>query len=82
MAGAGDLAGLNLQVRYRIGAGSVGEHQVAVHLEGIGAGGLGPDQHIADPDRMRIGFARIRVALQRTLVEHVGPAIGLGVIDQ
>src|SRR5215211_2047394 len=32
--GAGDLAGLDLQVRHRVGAGALGQHQVAVELEG------------------------------------------------
>ena len=36
-----DLAGLDLEVRHRVGAGAVGEHQVAVGLVGLGAVGLG-----------------------------------------
>ncbi len=82
MSGADDLAGLDLQVGHRVGAGAVGEHQIAVHLEGVGAGGLGADQHVAHPDGVRVGLAGVRIALQRTLVEHVGPAVGLGVVDQ
>src|SRR5690242_12527664 len=31
--GARDLAGLDLQVRHRVGAGALGEHEVAVELE-------------------------------------------------
>ena len=37
VAGADDLAGLDLQVGHRVGAGAVGEHQVAVELVGVGA---------------------------------------------
>ena len=58
VSGADDLAGLDLQVRHRVGAGAVGEHQVAVRLEGVGAGGLGADQHVADPHGVRVGLAR------------------------
>ena len=47
--GALDLAGLDLEVRHRVGAGAVGEHEVAVELVGVGALGLGADQHVADP---------------------------------
>ena len=35
--GADDLAGLDLEVRHRVGARAVGEHQVAVELVGVGA---------------------------------------------
>ena len=65
VAGADDLAGLDLQVRHRVGAGAVGEHQVAVQLVGVGALGAGPDQDVADPHRVRA------VALQRALVGDV-----------
>ena len=41
MAGADDLAGLDLEVGHRVGARAVGEHQVAVELVGVGALGLG-----------------------------------------
>src|SRR5699024_2969912 len=41
MSGTGDLAGLDLQVRHRIGACPVREHQVAVDLVGVGALGVG-----------------------------------------
>src|SRR3954470_9244349 len=74
--GADDLAGLDLQVGHRVGAGAVGEHQVAVQLVGVGALGLRPDQHVADPDRVRA------VALQGALVGHVAAAVGHRVIDE
>jgi hypothetical protein len=35
--GADDLAGLDLEVGHRVGAGAVGEHEVAVELVGVGA---------------------------------------------
>ena len=41
VTGADDLAGLDLQVGHRVGAGAVGEHQVAVELVGVGALGRG-----------------------------------------
>src|SRR4051794_3519122 len=75
VAGADDLAGLDLQVRHRVGAGAVGEHQVAVELVGLGADGGGPDADVADPDGARV------LALQRALVEHVAAAVGHGVVD-
>src|SRR5918997_5128263 len=53
VAGADDLAGLDLQVGHRVGAGAVGEHQVAVELVGVGAGGRRPDADVADPDGAR-----------------------------
>ena len=40
VAGAGDVAGLDLEVRDRVGAGAVGEHEVAVLLVAVGAGGV------------------------------------------
>src|SRR6266498_1635613 len=74
--GADDLAGEDLQVRYRVDPGPVGEHQVPVVLVGVGARRLGPDEHVADPDRVR---AR---ALQRALVGDPAAAVALGVIDE
>src|SRR4051812_42862055 len=44
VACTGDLAGLDLQVGHRVGAGLLGEHQVAVELEGLGAFRGRPDQ--------------------------------------
>ena len=76
VAGADDLAGLDLQVRHRVGAGAVGQHQVAVVLVGVGAGRLGPDQHVADPDRVRV------LALQRALVGDPAAAVRHGVVDE
>ena len=40
VSGPDDLTRLDFEVRHRIGSRPVGEHQVAVHLEGVGAGGL------------------------------------------
>ncbi len=80
--GADDLAGLDLEVRHRVGAGAVGEHQVAVGLEGVGPGCGGADQHVADPHGVRVGLGRVRIALQRTLVRHVRAAVRLRVVDQ
>ena len=82
VSGADDLAGLDLQVGHRVGAGAVGEHQVAVGLEGVGSGGLGADQHVADPHGVRIGLRRVRIALQRTLVRDMRAAVRLGMVDQ
>ena len=76
VAGAGDLAGLDLQVGYRVGPRAVGEQQVPVDLVRVGAGRLGPDQHVADPDGVRV------VALQRAPVADVAAAVGHGVVDQ
>src|SRR3954447_15713393 len=75
VAGADDLAGLDLQVGHRVGAGAVGEHQVAVQLVGVGADGRGADPDVADPDRVRV------LALQRALVEDVAAAVRRGVVD-
>ena len=65
VAGAADVAGLDLEVRDRLGARAVGEDEVAVGLVGVGADGIGSDEHVADPDA---AGAR---ALQRALVEDV-----------
>ena len=35
-SGTLDLAGFDLEVRHRVGAGAVGEHEVAVQLVGVG----------------------------------------------
>ena len=64
VAGAGDLAGLDLEVGHRVGVAAVGEHEVAVLLVGLDALGDLADQHVADPDRVRA------LALQRALVER------------
>ena len=83
MARADDLAGLDLEVRHRVGTRVVGEQQVAVELEGVGALGFRTDQHVADPDRMRLTTAVAgRISLQRTLVHHVGAAVRLVVVDE
>src|SRR3954454_18342882 len=75
VAGADDLTGLDLQVRHRVGASTVGEHQVAVELVGVGADRRGPDADVADPDRVCV------LALQRALVEDVAAAVRHGVVD-
>ena len=74
--GAGDLAGLDLQVRHRVGPRACGEHEVAVELEGVGVLRRVADQHVADPDRVR------PVALQGVLVEHARPAVRHRVVDE
>ncbi len=53
VAGAGDVAGLELEVGHRVGARAVVEQQVAVHLVGVGAGRRAADEDVADPDRVR-----------------------------
>ena len=69
VAGADDLAGLDLQVGHRVGPRAVGQHQVPVDLVRVGAGRLGPDQHVADPDGVRV------LALQRAAVADVAAAV-------
>ena len=69
VAGALDLAGLDLEVRHRVGAAPVGEHEVAVLLVGLDALGDLADQHVADPDRVRA------LALQRALVDDVAAGV-------
>ena len=76
VAGTGDLPGLDLEVGHRVGAGVLGEHEVAVELERLGLLGGGADQHVADPDGVGT------VALQGVLVVHVGPAVRHRVVDQ
>ncbi len=76
VAGADDLAGLDLEVRHRVGAGAVGQHEVAVELVGVGALGRGPDQDVTDPHGVRA------VALQRALVDDVAAAVRHGVVDE
>src|SRR3954452_3110853 len=73
MAGAGDLAGLDLQVGHRVRPRPVGEDQVAVQLVRVGTERGGAYQHVADPDRVRL---RSRSdALQRALVLHAAAAV-------
>ena len=69
VAGAADVAGLDLEVRDRLGARAVGEDEVAVGLVRVGADGIRPDEHVADPD------AAGTRALQRALVEHVARGV-------
>src|SRR4051794_7457168 len=75
VTGADDLAGLDLQVRHGVGAGAVGEHQVAVELVGLRARGRRTNADVADPDRARL------LALQRALVLDVAAAVRDGVVD-
>ncbi len=76
MAGALDLARLDLEVGDGVGACTTAEHEVAVELVGGDAFGGLADQHVADPDRVR------PVALQRALVGDVARAAGGGVVDE
>jgi hypothetical protein len=74
--GTEDLPRLDLEVRHRVGAGAVGEHEVAVQLVGVGALGAGSDEDVTDPHGVG------RVALQGALVEDVGSAVGGVVVDE
>ena len=76
VAGALDLAGLDLQVGDRVGAAAVGEDEVAVLLVGLDALGDLADQHVADPDGVRL------LALQRALVDGVRLGAGSGVVGE
>ncbi len=64
MTGPGNVAGLDLQVRHRVGPRTVRQDQVAVQLVRVDALGLRADQHVANPHGVRT------LALQRTLVGH------------
>ena len=76
VAGALDLAGLDLEVRDRVGPAAVGEHQVAVRLVGLDALGDLADQHVADPHGVRA------LALQRALVVDVAAGLRRVVVDE
>jgi|GEM_PF-6729907 len=76
VAGADDLTGLDLQVGHRVGARSLGEQQVPVHLVGVCALSGLADQHVADPHRVRL------LPLQRALVERARLAVRHSVIDE
>ena len=76
VAGALDLAGLDLEVGHRVGLAAVGEHEVAVLLVGLDALGDLADQHVADPDGVRT------LALQRALVDDVAAGVRLVVVDE
>ena len=76
VAGALDLAGLDLEVGHRVGLAAVGEDQVAVLLVGLDALGDLADQHVADPDRVRA------LALQRALVDDVALGVRRVVVDE
>ena len=53
MAGAGDVAGLDLEVRDGVGAGPVGQQEVAILLVAVRARRGLADEDIADPDGVR-----------------------------
>jgi hypothetical protein len=53
VSGAEDVAGLDLEVRDRVGARTLGEHEVAVGLVRVGARGIRSDEHVADPHAAR-----------------------------
>src|SRR5690349_3308564 len=76
VARARDLAGLDLQVRHRVGPGPGGEDEVAVELEGVGGLGRVADQHVADP------HGAGAVALQGVLVVDARAAVRLAVVDE
>src|SRR5262245_24005154 len=76
VAGADDLARLDLEIRYGVGPGTVSQHQIAVELEGIRADGLLADEHVADPYRARRG------ALQGSFVRDMAAAVRLRVVDE
>ena len=76
VAGALDLAGLDLEVRHRVGAAAVGEDEVAVLLVGLDALGDLADQHVADPHGVRA------LALQRALVDDVAARVRRVVVDE
>jgi hypothetical protein len=74
--GADHLAGLDLQVGHRVGAGALGQQKVAVDLVRLGTGRRGADQHVADPDGVR------RLALQGAAVADVAAAVRDAVVNQ
>ena len=76
VAGALDLAGLDLEVRHRVGLAAVGEHEVAVLLVGLDALGDLADQHVPDPHGVRA------LALQRALVDRRCSGVRRGVVDE
>ena len=76
VTGSLDLAGLDLEVRHRVGLAAVGEHEVAVLLVGLDGLGDLADQHVADPHRARL------LALQRALVDHVALGARRVVVDE
>ena len=53
----------------RVGAGAFAEHEVAVLLVGVGAGGVSADEDVADPDGSRA------LAIERALV--IDAALGI-----
>ncbi len=71
-----DVARLDLEVRDRVGACTLGEHQVAVRFVGVRAGRIRSDENVADPDAVR---AR---TLQRALVEHVAGGVRALVVQE
>src|SRR5699024_12030264 len=64
------------EVRHRVGARTLGEHQVAVELVGVGALGLLADQHVAHPHGAGVP------ALQRALVGDDGGAVRGAVVHE
>ncbi len=76
VAGAGDVAGLDLEVRHGVGAGAVAEHEVAVLLVAVGAGRVVADQHVADPDGARA------LALQGALVGDAAAGVRRVVVHE
>ena len=82
VSGADDLAGLDLQVRHRVGAGAVGEHQVAVHLEGVGASAAARISTSPIQTVCASGFDESGSPCSAPLYVHVRLAVRLGVVDE
>ena len=70
---AADVVVLDLEVRHRLGPRVLGQLEVAVGLEGVGAPGLLPD-----PDEA--GVDRPGVAAHRPLEQQVGGGVGRPVV--
>src|SRR5690606_31683813 len=64
-----NVTGLDLEVRDRVGAGSLGENEVAVLLVAVGSCRVTADEYVTDPDGARA------LALQRALVVHAATGV-------
>src|SRR5690606_6131063 len=70
-----DVAGLDLEVRDRIGAGALGQCQVTVLLVGIRSLRHSADQHITNP------YGMGTLPLQRSLISDAATGAGSIVVD-